>query len=103
MKNEITIIVRLEKGPTGAWREILFLPDTPANYGMIACCSPQEGHGEASLEYYRTTKKPRAGHVPEFWSNWYANYGGCRSEVPVVVKKRLNMGALRNSWKGGAA
>lgn len=103
MKNEITIIVRLEKDPSGAMREIIFLPDTPANYGRIAYCSPQEGHGEASLEYYWGTKKPGAEHVPELWANWYANCGGCRDSVHVVIKKRLNMDTLRNSWKGGAA
>ena len=94
--NAIKIIVRLEKNPyTGEMQEVLFLPDCPANYGMIAYCDPKEGHGEAPLEYYQSTKTYK-GDAGDMWVNWYANYGG--KYAPVRAVKRLRYADLHKAW-----
>ena len=97
-KNEaIKIIVRLEKNPyTGKMDEVLFLPNTPAKYGMIAYCSPKEGHGEATLEYYRSTK-PVKGRAAAMWATWYSNYGG-GGPVAVEAYQRINYDDLHQAW-----
>lgn len=49
------IIPRLEQDCAGNWRPILFFPDE-SRAGFIGQYTQQEGHGEASLEYYKTTR-----------------------------------------------
>ena len=86
MSSAIKVLPRMEKGPNG-WREVLFLPNTKANRGFIAYCSPYEGHGEACYDYYLKTKPMSKDKCPEAWLNWYANYGGeC---APVRLAKRI--------------
>ena len=100
MDNVSTIIVREERNPyTGEWEPILFIPSDAANYGMVSTCSPKEGHGEASLEYYPSTRKPKnwGRKSAEWWANWYANYGG-GEPVPVQVRQRMDYDMLRAGW-----
>lgn len=40
-------------------RPILFLPDAPANPGHIVCYEKIGQHGEAAMEYYRSTRRAR--------------------------------------------
>lgn len=39
---------------------MLFLPHDAANRGSIACWDPVSGHGEASLDFFRSTRAPWA-------------------------------------------
>lgn len=69
----VPVIVRLS--PSGKkWRDgkdahdygptprvlMLFLPLDAVNYGNIACWTPTDGHGEASLSYYEDTTPPHS-------------------------------------------
>lgn len=55
---KIKVIVKTEKF-NGRERPILFLPNTSSTSGLISYYSPEEGHGEASLDYYRKCKHER--------------------------------------------
>ena len=67
----------------GEERPILFLPDEPANLGLIAYCSPVEGHGEASLEYYYKCKPLKDEKEATRLLQWYENIGPKEEREPV--------------------
>lgn len=61
--NVCPVIVRLapvRQEPPRARDLMLFLPHDPANRGNIACWDPLSGHGEASLDFYHSTRPPWA-------------------------------------------
>jgi hypothetical protein len=92
--NAIKVIVRLEKF-NGDWRPLLVLPNTPANRGFVAFCSPAEGHGEMCHDYYRNTK-PADKVTAEKWLNWYASIGG--NIEPVKLAQRITLADSREAY-----
>ena len=86
--NTIKVILKTEVNPfTKQEQPILFLPNTPANAGLIAFCSPTEGHGEACFEYYYKCNPLKDEKEAARLLGWYDSIGAQKGEpdyIPVV-------------------
>jgi hypothetical protein len=80
MKTMIAI-PRIDKDGT----PILFLPDIPANPGMIVCYQHIGQHSEASLDYYRRDTKPDRNNK---CADLIAEYDSIPEPVTLVIRKR---------------
>lgn len=90
------VIIKTEKF-NGKDRIILFFPDCTANPGLIAFCSPEEGHGEASLDYYRKCKPCRDADQCAHWIKFYNNLpGDC---TPLVQCYRQTYVDRQKAWQ----
>lgn len=91
MPNRTIVIPRVEKDGT----PILFFPEFDANYGRIVIYVRVGQHGEADLEYYRTTKPDHKNACADL----IREHESFPDSTPHVLRKRLNMDVLRNAWK----
>jgi len=74
----------------------LFLPYDEVSYGCIACWAPDEGHSEASLEFYWGTKPPWA-HVARADEMFKQYERFCASVEPRIRLSRVQK--LPNDWR----
>lgn len=75
---------------------IAFFPEAPVNIGNILCYAQNEGHGEASLGYYQ--QKTKKANPNEYLALYRHLQEVVYSDCKLVVKQRLNMDKLRESW-----
>ncbi len=66
---------------------MFYLNDIRSSYPLV-CYHWIGQHGEASLEYYRTTR-PFRGELPEHWQRFLSDYD---NDAPVRIMKRLQWG-----------
>ena len=92
----IKVIIKQERHTKGSIEPILFLPNCPANPGMIAYCSPYEGHGEASIGYYHECEHV-APELREKWRTWYENLG--TDNTPVSIAYRQSSKDRAEAWQ----
>ncbi|NQU83638.1 MAG: hypothetical protein HQ536_02910 [Parcubacteria group bacterium] len=72
---------------------IAFYTEVEANRGNIMSMTFNEGHGEASLQYYRKTKKPTQKETEDFISRYEKHY-----DCKVILKHKLTQKDLRKIW-----
>lgn len=90
------IIVRTE----GKKEPIVFFPGQSANYGFICFFTRNEGHGEASVEYYLRTKKADVDQT-ENMLKYYQNYSdSIEPGIEYYAMKRLSTNLLWKAWRG---
>ena len=75
-------VPRIEK-ETG--KEILFFPGEEVNFGNIEYFAPDGGHGEASMEYYRTRTK----HIPKEVRSILFDKYQLRYDITLVRKEKI--------------
>jgi hypothetical protein len=71
---------------------VLFLPEIPAAHGNICYWSPAEGHGEASMSYYKhNTRTPSKEHdtAIENLMEQYARIGDYETVVRVCRDTKI--------------
>ena len=93
----IKVIVKIEKYIDGKERPILFLPNTHANIGTIACYSPHEGHTEACIGYYHKCKHASDKEAKK-WCDWYYNLGDDKTPVKRAYKQSPKDRTEAYSW-----
>ena len=76
---------------------VLFLPESPVNLGNIGCYSPNDGHCEASLDYYLECKpyKGTQSQVNTHLNN-YANYG---EYIPTIRAYKFTDTDKKLAWE----
>ena len=75
---------------------IAFFPEARVNYGNIMSYMHIGQHGEASLEFYLTTRKANENEYADLFAELREIYDDCE----LVVKQRINYNDLRNkAWK----
>lgn len=75
---------------------IAFLPELRVNHGNIMSYMHIGQHGEASLEFYLTTRKANENEYADLFAELRGIYDDCE----LVVKQRINYNDLRNkAWK----
>lgn len=72
---------------------IAFYPDVSATYGNIMSMTFNEGHSEASIQYYWKTKKPTEKEVLEFIAT-YENHYNCK----VIRRHKLTYKEQLKIW-----
>lgn len=90
--NKIKVILRKNKDGD----IIAFLPEIPANYGNIMSYIHIGQHGEASYQFYLTTKKANEKEYKNLLSELRRIYNDCK----LVVKQKLHYNDLTDkAWK----
>ena len=75
---------------------IAFLPELRVNRGNIMSYMHIGQHGEASYEFYLTTRKANENEYADLFAELREIYDDCE----LVVKQRINYNDLRNkAWK----
>ena len=75
---------------------IAFFPEARVNYGNIMSYMHIGQHGEASLEFYLTTRKANENEYADLFAELRGIYDDCQ----LVAKQRINYNDLRNkAWK----
>lgn len=94
---ELKVIFRKVKNPyTNEYEVIAFMPEINANYGKILSYMHIGQHGEADLEFYRSTKKATETEYKSLLNELKSIYDDC----VLVVKQKINYNDLRSkAWK----
>jgi hypothetical protein len=77
---------------------IIFFPKSKVNRGKIEYVTKNEGHGEAGIHYYYTTKKAPKNKA-ESMAKWYQEYSDSLGYTDIYyLICRLNLTTLRRAW-----
>ena len=75
---------------------IAFLPELRVNHGNIVSYMHIGQHGEASYEFYLTTRKANENEYADLFAEFREIYDDCE----LVVKQKINYNDLRDkAWK----
>ena len=74
---------------------LAFLPEISANVGNIMCYAHTGQHGEATLEYYQSTKEA----TPNEYKELHKELQGIYNDVELDIKRRLYYADLRKNWR----
>lgn len=75
---------------------VAFLPELPANVGNIVCYAHIGQHGEASIEYYHSTREA----LPSEYASLHDELKGIYNDIELSVKRRLTYSDLtEKAWK----
>ena len=75
---------------------IAFFPEARVNYGNIMSYMHIGQHGEASYEFYLTTRKANKNEYTDLFAELRKIYDDCE----LVVKQKINYNDLRDkAWK----
>ena len=75
---------------------IAFFPEVRVNYGNIMSYMHIGQHGEASYEFYLTTRKANKNEYTDLFAELRKIYDDCE----LVVKQKINYNDLRDkAWK----
>ena len=75
---------------------IAFFPEARVNYGNIMSYMHIGQHGEASYEFYLTTRKANKNEYTDLFAELRGIYDDCE----LVVKQKINYNDLRDkAWK----
>ena len=98
----VYVVFRKEKNPTED--EIFYGNDVtafiygngiPVRYGNIMCYQHVGQHGEASLDYYNSTKPA----TPDEYADLLAELKSIYDDVNLVVRRKIDYDILRNEWR----
>ena len=88
MRDTETLIIKKDKSGL-----VAFYVVGRANYGMIMSMTFEEGHSEASLEYYHKTKNPTKLEADRFIKRYRSHY-----DCDVVQRFKLSHNDLLKIW-----
>ena len=92
---KVKVIFRKCKNPyTNEWEIVAFFPECIATYGHVMSYMHVGQHGEASLEFYRTTKKA----TPEEYADLLEELKGVYHDCELIIRQRINHTDLRGAW-----
>ena len=98
----VYVVFRKEKNPTED--EIFYGNDVtafiygngiPVRYGNIMCYQHVGQHGEASLDYYNSTKPA----TPDEYADLLSELKSIYDDVNLVVRRKIDYNILRNEWR----
>lgn len=93
---KVKVIFRKAKNPyTKEYEIIAFFPEAPANFGNILSYMQLGQHGEASHDFYMTTKKA----TKEEYQALYNELKGIYYDCELVVKRKIYYRDLLKAWK----
>lgn len=93
---KVKVIFRKAKNPfTHEYEVIAFFPESDANYGNVLSYMQVGQHGEASLEFYYTTKKATEAEYKSLLMELKSIYNDCE----LIIKQKINYKDLRKAWK----
>lgn len=74
---------------------LAFFPELSANYGNIVCYEHIGQHGEASTDYYSSTKAA----TPDEYNDLHTELKAVYNDVELSIKKRIYRGDLDKAWR----
>lgn len=75
---------------------VAFLPELPAARGNVVCYAHIGQHGEASIEYYHSTREA----LPSEYAPLHDELKGIYNDIELSVKRRLTYSDLtEKAWK----
>ena len=98
----VYVVFRKEKNPTED--DIFYGNDVtafiygngiPVRYGNIMCYQHVGQHGEASLDYYNSTKPA----TPDEYADLLSELKSIYNDVNLVVRRKIDYSILRNEWR----
>ena len=93
---KVKVIFRKAKNPyTHEYEVIAFFPEASANYGNILSYMHIGQHSEASLEFYRITKKAAKEEYKPLLEELKAIYNDCE----LAVRYQVYYKDLLKAWK----
>ena len=93
---KVKVIFRKTKNPyTKEYEIIAFFPEIPANFGNILSYMHIGQHGEASYEFYLSTKKAEEEEYQALYNELKGVYDDCE----LIVKRKIYYNDLLNAWK----
>lgn len=92
---KVKVVFRKAKNPyTKEYEIIAFFPEIKANYGKILSYMHMGQHGEASMEFYWSTKKATKEEYQTLLEELKAIYDDCE----LVVKQKITYKDLLKAW-----
>ena len=93
---KVKVVFRKAKNPyTKEFEIIAFFPEGDANYGNILSYMHIGQHGEASLEFYHSTKKATEAEYKPLLEELKSIY----DDYELIVKQKIYYKDLRKAWR----